>query len=265
MTKLIEVNNLHHTYTIKRSKWQSRSKVSEEKEALRAINLNIYEGETLGIIGHNGAGKSTLIKCLTRLIEPTSGQTLYHLRGGSKHIYQHIGVQLQESHFEYEAQVGALVGLYVKLSPLTTGSKGNLRADANLRAQALVESFGLSQEMGTLVRNLSGGMKQKLAILLSLIHNPQILFLDELTTGLDPVARHEVWKVIKGLQNEGLTVVLTSHYMDEVFHLCDRVMAIKEGCSVYQGSVNGLIDAYHPNNTEGRYDGTTLEGAVLNM
>jgi ABC-type multidrug transport system, ATPase component len=216
-----------------------------EVQALRGVNLSVRRGEIFGIIGENGAGKSTLSECITGVQKPDSG-TLSVLgtdpsavKGEERKVLLNkIGVQLQQTKFPDKIRVCELCGLYASFY------------DTPAAYEPLLAQLGLEQKRSVPASLLSGGQKQRLAVVLALIPKPELLFLDELTTGLDPRARHAVWDVIKSLQRGGMTVLLTSHFMDEVEYLCTRIAVMKQGTVCAEGTPETLAAEHGAKNLE---------------
>lgn len=216
----------HSVITVKGLK-----KTFKDKVALNNIHFDVKLGEILGIVGHNGAGKSTLINTMVDIYKPDGGEVEYLF--DKKSMYDHIGVQMQKHYFEGNAKVIDICNLYKKLT----------KSDINLNE--LLDGFGLLQEKDTYIKKLSGGTVQRLSILLTLINQPEIIFLDELTTGLDPVARRKIWEVLKEINtNKNVTIVITSHFLAEIEYLADRIMILNKGEMVYLGGVTAAIDQY---------------------
>lgn len=210
-------------------KVKNLSKHYQNKEALKNISFDVKRGEIIGIIGHNGAGKTTLINTLVGIHKQSSGT--YEYIFDHKTLYDHIGVQMQSSFYEPHVKVKDICMLYKKLR------KSQVDVDG------LLKEFDLLKEKNNYVARLSGGNKQRLSILLTLLHQPEIIFLDELTTGLDPMARRMVWEILKDInQNKETTIVLTSHFLDEIEYLADRVMILNQGEMVYYGGVSQAIE-----------------------
>jgi ABC-2 type transport system ATP-binding protein len=188
--------------------------------AVNDVSFSISEGEIFGVIGPNGAGKTTCVECISGLRAPDSGSiSVYGLspqRDRDK-IRALVGVQLQESALPPRLKVGEAVRLFA-----------SFYSDP-LNPDALLESLGIGQIANSAFKNLSGGQKQRLSIALALVGNPKLAILDELTTGLDPEARHETWSLIERMRDRGVTVILVTHYMDEAERLCDRLALINHG------------------------------------
>jgi ABC-2 type transport system ATP-binding protein len=213
--------------------------------AVKELSLEISKGEIFGLLGHNGAGKTTSIECILGVKKYDSGSV--ELLGMSpaadrKKLFEKVGVQFQLTNYHEKIRVSEICEV--------TSSLYKEPADW----QGLLKSFGLSGMEKRTVAELSGGERQRLSVLLALIPNPEFVFLDELTTGLDSKARRDVWKYLEKLKSGGLTIFLTSHYMDEVETLCDRVCILKKGKMVVTGSINELLE-------QSPYD--TLEEAYL--
>lgn len=207
-------------------------KCYKEKVAVDDLSIRVKRGETFGLLGHNGAGKSTTIDCVLGLKKFESG--CVSVLGMNpvtqrKKLFEKVGVQLQESSYQGNIKVGELCE--------ETSALYKNPADY----KKLLKEFKLYQFEKKQVSNLSGGEKQKLSVLLALIPNPEVVFLDELTTGLDTVARREVWKQLNCLKEKQTTIFLTSHYMDEVEALCDRICIIKNGKELVSGTVEEVV------------------------
>lgn len=206
-------------------------------EAVRGIDLEADRGEIFGLLGHNGAGKSTTIECVLGTKERDSGSVSVlgmNPAKDRKKLFGKIGVQFQQSAFQDKLRVDEACAVAASLYE-RSGSW-----------EALLARFGLAEKKTTYVNELSGGERQKLAVAIALIPNPDLLFLDELTTGLDPQARRDMWRYLSSLRDDGVTIVLTSHYMDEVEFLCDRIAIMKDGLIAAQGTPKSLIaDAAH--------------------
>lgn len=199
-----------------------------EKTVVNNLNLSVKSGTVFGLLGANGAGKSTTIECMlgTKLADSGTvrllGQDPKKCRRG---LFQKIGVQFQEGDYHKE----------IRVSELCEETASLYRKSADWRT--LCEQFGIGGKAKTAVKSLSGGERQRLFIVLALIGQPQLVFLDELTTGLDAKARRGVWKTLESLKEQGLTIFLTSHFMDEVEALCDEICILKKGAAVFCGTV----------------------------
>lgn len=203
-----------------------------DKMAVQDLNFNLHEGEVIGLLGANGAGKSSSIAAILG-IEKSEFQELV-LLGKSpiterKEVFEKVGVQFQDTNFQDRLTLEEACiqwrALYKKPQAI----------------EPLLQTFGLHEKKKQLVKSLSGGEKQRLAVLLALLPNPQLVFLDELTTGLDTKARKMLWKQLLTMKEKGLSIVLTSHYMDEVEALCDHLIILRDGKTVASGSVQEII------------------------
>lgn len=208
------------------------------------LSFDVKRGEVFALLGHNGAGKSTTIDLILGLKTPDSGSArILGLDAGRnrKQVFEKVGVQLQHTQYQSSITVEEACIEYASLYA------------APEDYQKLLEEFGLDTLRKRFVSKLSGGERQKLSVVLALIGKPEIVFLDELTTGLDVVARREVWRTLKQLKNQGLTIFLTTHYMEEAEALCDRVCIIKSGKKVAEGTVSQVIAASGKCNLEEAY------------
>ena len=197
------------------------------------ISLHVEKGEIFGILGPNGAGKTTAVECMEGLRKRDGGQV--RILGldpmtDRQRLHLRIGVQLQESQLQEKLKVREALELYASFYPHP--------ADWH----ELVERWGLAAKAEARFAKLSGGQKQRLFIALALVGNPEVVFLDELTSGLDPGARHATWDHIRAVRAQGVTVVLVSHFMDEVEELCDRVAILERGRIAALDTPAGLVD-----------------------
>lgn len=223
---------------------ENLSKSYGNKKAVSDLCFEIEQGEIFGLLGANGAGKSTTIECILGTKKADSGQVRLFgkdPRAAGKSQFERIGVQFQESHFPEKITV-------VELCELTKSLYRN-----SVDYQKLLKDFGLIDKIKRFVSDLSGGERQRLFVVLALIPNPEMVFLDELTTGLDTKARRDVWKHLMQLKQNGLTVLLTSHYMDEIEALCDRILVLKSGEAVFQGTIAEAIAQSTAKNLEEAY------------
>ena len=179
--------------------------------AVDNISLSVKRGTVYGLLGANGAGKSTTIECILGTRKADSGTVSilgYNPRKERRRLFQNVGVQFQESDYQPE----------IKVSELCEETACLYKSPADWKE--LCSRFGIGDKVENAVKSLSGGERQRLFIVLALIPNPELVFLDELTTGLDAKARRDVWKILSDLKGKGLTIFLTSHFMDEVEALC---------------------------------------------
>ena len=221
---IIEVSNLEKRYG--------------GRTVVDGVGFDVGEGEIFGILGPNGAGKSTLVECMAGLRVADGG--IIRVAGlepqrNRRQLPQVLGVQLQHSELPGRLTAGEALDLYSSFYP------------GPLDWRELAGPLGLSDRLGVQYRRLSGGQKQRLSIALALIGNPRVVILDELTTGLDPQARRDVWDLIEQVRTRGVTVLLVSHFMEEVERLCDRLAVLDGGRLVALDTPAGLI-----RQTEGR-------------
>lgn len=225
---------------------QDLVKKFEDVTAVDGISLEVQKGELFGLLGPNGAGKTTTINVLCGLIKPTSGTVKigdYDVQKETAKVKKLIGVCPQESAI-YPYLTGAEnVELFGNLH---TMDKETLKK----RRDMLLEKMGLVEDAKRKSDKYSGGMKRRLSLILALIHDPQIAFLDEPTVGMDPQSRHAVWDFIKELKEESKTIILTTHYMEEAEELCDRVGIIDHGKLIALGNPQTLISKKKVKNLE---------------
>ncbi len=202
-------------------------------KAVDDISLSVKKGTVFGLLGANGAGKSTTIECILGTKKADSGVVSVlgmNPTTNRKELFEQVGVQFQEAHYQENIKVYELCEVTASLYKSAADYK------------QLLKDFGIADKGGTLVKELSGGQKQRLFIVLALIPKPKVVFLDELTTGLDARARRDVWQILKRLKADGLTILLTSHFMDEVEILCDIICILKMGKPVFYGTVTEAIN-----------------------
>ena len=200
--------------------------------AVQGLDLSVTQGTVFGLLGANGAGKSTTIECMlgTRKFDAGTVSILgMNPLLQRKQLFENVGVQLQEANYQDKVTVAELCEV--------TQSLYRNAADYG----ELLKQFGIFDKAKSMVKELSGGQRQKLFIVLALIPQPKVVFLDELTTGLDAKARREVWKILSDLKEKGMTIFLTSHFMDEVEALCDTICILKKGKVVFYGTVEEAI------------------------
>lgn len=200
--------------------------------AVNNVSFSVDCGMIFGLLGANGAGKSTTIECILGTRKADSGEISVlgkHPLTNRKKLFRKVGVQFQETNYQEQITVAELCEVTASLY------------DEAENPQALLEKLGIANKQKSLVKDLSGGQRQRLFIALALIPKPKVVFFDELTTGLDSKARREVWKILSDLKGKGLTILLTSHFMDEVEVLCDRICILKKGETVFSGTVTQAI------------------------
>ena len=221
-------------------------------EALKGVSLHIEQGEFFGLLGPNGAGKSTLIHCTTGLAQPT---------GGSIRVFGHDAVH----HYGEARGAVGLAPQELNLDWFLTleeqldyhgGYFGMSRKDRRERARELLDTFSLLDKKDERTRFLSGGMKRRLILARALMHRPKLLILDEPTAGVDVELRLELWHYVRQVNEEGTTILLTTHYLEEAEQLCDRIAFINHGEIAAQGSVSELTT---------RYGVASLEDAYLEL
>lgn len=196
-----------------------------EKTAVNDLSLEIKQGEIFGLLGPNGAGKTTTIRMLTMLTKPTSGAITYNgidIFADEISIKKNIGVVPQHINFDQDLTVWENMELHGRLHHIP-------KKERRQKIEELLQYVELQERVNDKVKSLSGGMKRRLLIVRALMHNPKILFLDEPTVALDPQVRRRIWDLIRRLPKEGVTVVLTTHYIEEAENLCNRVAILNKG------------------------------------
>ncbi|MDE7307403.1 MAG: ABC transporter ATP-binding protein [Lachnospiraceae bacterium] len=207
---------------------QQLSKSYDDLSAIDNISLSVKQGTVYGLLGANGAGKSTTIECILGTKNADSGTISvlgYNPKKDRHRLFQNVGVQFQEGDYQPE----------IRVSELCEETACLYKSPADWKN--LCKQFGIGEKIDNAVKSLSGGERQRLFIVLALIPNPKLVFLDELTTGLDTKARRDVWKILSELKSRGLTIFLTSHFMDEVEALCDEICILKKGKAVFYGTL----------------------------
>jgi ABC-2 type transport system ATP-binding protein len=218
MPPIISVQNLRKTYG--------------KTIAVDDISFEVEEGEIFGLLGPNGAGKTTTVECLQALREPDSGNIRVlglDPRTEAQALRRRIGSQLQESALPDRVKVWEALDMFASVAP------------EPLDWRVLIEQWGLAEKRKASFSSLSGGQRQRLFIALALVNNPKVVFLDEMTTGLDPAARRVAWDLIRAIRERGTTVVLVTHFMDEAENLCDRVAIVDCGKIIAADNPLGLI------------------------
>ncbi|GAA2890241.1 ABC transporter ATP-binding protein [Nonomuraea rubra] len=215
---VIEINELTKTY--------------HGTQALNGVSLRVERGEIFGIAGPNGAGKTTIVECVSGLRRPDGGTVRVlglNPQNNRRALLQRIGAQLQEAALPDGIKVGEALRMYASFY------------DNPADWRAVMDEWGLTGRKGTRFASLSGGWKQRLFIALALVGDPEVVLLDELTTGLDPDARRTTWVLIRAMRDRGVTVVLVTHFMDEAEALCDRIAIVSGGRVIAEGSPRELI------------------------
>ena len=215
---IIEVQNLRKAYSA--------------TVAVDDVSFEVSEGEIFGLLGPNGAGKTTTVECLQGLRQPDSGNIRVlglDPRTQAQALRRRIGSQLQESALPDRIKVWEALDLFASVTPNA------------LDWQTLLKQWGLAGKQKASFSSLSGGQRQRLFVALSLVNNPDVVFLDEMTTGLDPAARHVAWDLIRSIRDRGTTVVLVTHFMDEAENICDRVAIVDKGRIIATDTPQGLI------------------------
>jgi ABC-2 type transport system ATP-binding protein len=214
--------------------------------AVNDVSFHVEQNEIFGLLGPNGAGKTTLIRMMTTLTPPTSGTATiaeHDIRTDADGVRQVLGVIPQAFTSDPELTAAENMLIHAKLYGVPSGEREKL-------IDGLLESVDLLKFKGALVRTFSGGMRRRLEIARGLVHSPKILFLDEPTTGLDPVSRSNVWEMIRNLRDKSkLTILLTTHYMDEADKLCERIAIVDHGKLVALDSPAKLKDSISGNDT----------------
>src|SRR2546426_2901400 len=208
--------------------------------AVDEVSFDVAEGEIFGLIGPNGAGKTTTMECVEGLRTPDRGAISVLALDPFHDVYKlqnRIGVQLQEAQLQKRIKVWEAVDLWASLYAKP------------LNGDRLIEQLGLSDKRNAWFMTLSGGQKQRLFIALALINDPEVVFLDELTTGLDPQARRAIWHLVRGIRERGKTVFLTTHLMEEAERLCDRVAIIEHGRVIDIDTPERLVRRHCPERT----------------
>ncbi len=208
--------------------------------AVNDITFNIGRGEVFAFLGPNGAGKTTTVEILECLKSPTSGTISV------------LGHDIRKDEMKIKTKIGVMPQSFCAFEWLTVWENIDYFGQmypTHVSVDSLIEMFDLKDKRDTLFKNLSGGLKQRVGIAIALVNDPEIVFLDEPTTGLDPRARRDVWEAIRSLKAKGKTVFLTTHYMDEAYYLADRIDVIHKGKIIADGSPEDLINQYGGGNT----------------
>lgn len=215
MTVLLEVRDLVKEY--------------REVRAVDGIGLQIRQGECFGLLGPNGAGKTTTIEILEGVTEPTRGRVLYRGVARGSQYRNEVGIMFQATALQEHQTVRETLRLFARLYPRTAV------------IEELVEQCALHEFLDRDVKKLSGGQRQRLLLAIALVNDPEIVFLDEPTTGLDPQARRRFWSLIRTIREQGKTIVLTTHYMDEAYMLSDEIAIMDHGRIIARGDPRTLL------------------------
>ena len=204
------------------------SKTYGEHVAVDNLSFTVLKGSVFGLLGANGAGKSTSLECILGTKKMDCGEVFILGENPVKNrtsVFEKTGVQFQEAKYQE----------LIKVSELSENTACVYKNPNDYKK--LLSDFGIADKVNSFVKDLSGGERQRLFIVLALIPNPEVVFLDELTTGLDARSRRDVWKILESLKKRGLSILLTSHFMDEVEALCDEILILKKGKTVFSGTV----------------------------
>jgi ABC-2 type transport system ATP-binding protein len=218
-------------------------------EALRDVSLDVEDGQFFGLLGPNGAGKSTLIHCTTGLAQPTTGTIRvfgHDAIGDYGEARQLVGLAPQEINLDWFLTVEETLDYHA-------GYFGMPKRERRERARELIETFSLTEKRDERTRTLSGGMKRRLVLARALMHRPRLLILDEPTAGVDIELRLELWHYVRRINEEGTTILLTTHYLEEAEQLCDKIAFINEGQIVATGSSVELADSFGVTGLEDAY------------
>jgi len=220
MSKLIEVDRLTKKYG--------------KHYALRDISFSLEKGDIFGLIGPNGAGKTTTIEIIEGIRKPTSGIVTVFGENPimNRSIKSRINASIQGTNFFYELTMVDILKMYSVLY------------DSRKQLTPIIQKFSLGDKLKEKFKNLSGGQKQKLSLAIAFINDPELLFLDEPTAGLDPISRNQIWEMLKEYHQKGKTIFITSHYMEEIERLCNRVIFIDKGKIVEQGQLDDILLRY---------------------
>ena len=230
----------------------------EDITALDGISFEVRRGEVFGMLGPNGAGKTTTIEILEGMRDADSGEAIINginVKDDPRAVKAIIGVQLQQNAFFDNLKLAEIVDLYARLYK------------AKIDSVEILSRVGLDNRKNARYAHLSGGQKQRLSIAVALVNDPVVLFLDEPTTGLDPQARRQIWALVNKISDNGATIMLTTHYMEEAEELCDRVAVIENGKIIALDTPDNLIDqlietGFKP---EKRVREATLDDVFLNL
>ena len=204
------------------------TKTYGEHVAVDNLSFTVLKGSVFGLLGANGAGKSTSLECILGTKKMDCGEVFILSKNPVKDrtdVFEKTGVQFQEAKYQE----------LIKVSELSENTACVYKNPNDYKE--LLSDFGIADKANSFVKDLSGGERQRLFIVLALLPNPEVVFLDELTTGLDARSRRDVWNILESLKKRGLSILLTSHFMDEVEALCDQILILKKGKTVFSGTV----------------------------
>jgi len=237
---IIEVKDLHKTYP-------------GDIKAVQGVSFEVKEGEFYGFLGPNGAGKTTTINMLVNLVKKTSGQISidgFDIDHNPQEIYKRVGFAMQEIGLDETATAREMLELHGRLYHMP-------KKEIESQIQKLLKLVELEKVADRYTSTYSGGMRRRFDLALSLIHQPRVLFLDEPTQGLDPHARQLIWGHLKKLNEQGMTIFLTTHFMEEAQNLCDRLAIMDNGKIVTQGTVSELLEKHNAKTLEEVFLSTT--------
>ncbi|MBN2071159.1 MAG: ABC transporter ATP-binding protein [Candidatus Krumholzibacteriota bacterium] len=212
------------------------SKSFKDVDAVRSVSFQVRKGEFVALLGPNGAGKTTLVEMIEGLRKPDSGEISIDRRNwksDERYLRSVMGISLQETRFIDKLTIDEIMTLFAGFY----GRGGEGIAE-------ILDLVGLTEKRRSYTMNLSGGQRQKLALGIALINEPSILILDEPTTGLDPNARREIWDILQNLRSNGTSMILTTHYMEEAEHLCDRIIIMNRGEVIAEGTLDELLEKH---------------------
>lgn len=221
MSQILEVENLVKHY--------------REVKAVDGVSFAIEQGSCFGMLGPNGAGKTTTVEMMEGITTPTSGRILYRGEEIGPKFRDQAGIMFQSTALQEYLKVDEALRLFAQLYPQTRP------------LQELIESCALEEFLDRDTQRLSGGQRQRLLLAIALINDPDIIFLDEPTTGLDPQSRRNFWELVHNIKAEGKTVILTTHYMEEAYELCDDITIMDHGQIIARGSPRGLLKKHFDN------------------
>ena len=225
---MIEIRNLTKAFDHRDQNGRLTKKIAVDN-----LSFEIERGEVFGLLGKNGAGKTTTIRMLTLQTRPTSGEIFFDGMNDELEIKKLIGVVPQHINFDQDLTVGENMELHARLHHIDGQTRRR-------RIAELLEYVELGDVINDSVKQLSGGMKRRLLIIRAMIHRPRVLFLDEPTVALDPQVRRRIWEMIRRLKSEGVTIVLTTHYIEEAEALCDRTAFLSKGRLIALDSPSAL-------------------------